>query len=346
MREAAFVGVGGAAVPLRCSRALAPARTATGCAPCFSLLVMALETLLARGFRPFAKLRRPLAELILVLLLAPDAAAQVSAGQAVRLIPTQGEVAAQASFDTSYMLGLYMSQLAAEGAAPNQADIDEATRQYFTNGAGVTGVPGSGPGAAYFTNGAAVTSVPNSGPGAAYFHNGAAVMAYYPTPEVIPAPVASAGAVTARIGSEQHEGEVGVERATASTEEAAPMAAAAAAAPVSEVRAAGTSLATGPTCSPAEIEMAMAIAREYATAASPFCAAPSTPTGPSTAFPLAPVETAPALAPEPPPSCPPAPAAGSALFSRLVVALGGALLGALAAVLWSRPRALHMAQRR
>src|ERR1700722_6552937 len=118
-------------------------------------------------------MRRTLTAIALVLFLAPDAFAQsVAAEQPAPTMPTQAGMAVQASFDTSYLLALYMTQLAAAGAPPSQADIDAAARQYLTNGAAVTGVPGTGPDAEYFRNGAAVTAVPNSGPGAPYFHDG------------------------------------------------------------------------------------------------------------------------------------------------------------------------------
>src|ERR1019366_10121808 len=65
-------------------------------------------------------MRRALAATVLVTLLAPQAFAQTAAGQAVRTVPTQPEIAAQATFDTSYLLALYMVQLAAAGAAPPQ----------------------------------------------------------------------------------------------------------------------------------------------------------------------------------------------------------------------------------
>lgn len=150
-------------------------------------------------------MRRTLSAIVLVLLLAPDASAQpIAAGQLARTGAMQAEIAAQASFDTSYLLALYMTQLAAAGAPPSQADIDEAATQYLTNGAAVTGVPSTGPGAEYFRNGAAVTGVPSSGPGATYFHDGAAVMAY-PTPRATPAPGATNQAVTGAVASESYE---------------------------------------------------------------------------------------------------------------------------------------------
>jgi hypothetical protein len=73
-----------------------------------------------------------------VVLLSPDASAQVAAGQSSRLDPMQVEIAAQATYDTSYRLALCMTQLAAAGNAPSPADIEEAAHQYFTNGAAVT----------------------------------------------------------------------------------------------------------------------------------------------------------------------------------------------------------------
>jgi hypothetical protein len=290
--------------------------------------------------------RLPTAVLLLVVLLAPDASAQVAAGPPARMDPTQVETAAQASFDTSYLLGVYMTQLAVAGAPPTQAEIDEATRQYFTNGAAATGVPSSGPGAAYFTNGAAATSVPSSGPGAAYFHNGAEVMAYYPAPQVAPAPEASQAAIAAPIASESHEETAGLSRSAPSTQQAAPTGLSAPPPEAaSEVRA-GASRAGELTCSPAEIEMAMAIAREYASAsASPFCAPPSTPFEPSSAIHMQSDETAIPIVAEPAPSCQPGPVPVPIVFSRLVVAVCGALLGALAVILWKGPKALRVAHR-
>jgi hypothetical protein len=284
-------------------------------------------------------MRRALAAIVLVLLLAPEASAQVSAGQPARIVPVQAEIAAQATFDTSYLLALYMTQLAAAGTAPSQTDIDEAARQYFTNGAAMTSVPSSGPGAAYFQNGAAVTGVANSGPGAAYFHNGAEVMAYYPAPQVTPAPVATGEAGAGLVGSESYEQDAGVQRATASTEDAAPMGAAAVQpAPTSEVRA-GASM--WPTCSPLEIEAAMAIASQFSTAASRPSATSCTPSIASTSV-APPAETAPTSAVAPAPNCPPGPSA----LSRIAPALAGAFFGGLGIALWLRPRPLRVAQHR
>ena len=195
---------------------------------------------------------RALAAILLVLLLAPEASAQVTSGQTAGMAPVQAEVAAQASFDTSYLLALYMAKLAAAGKAPSQADVDEAARQYFTNGAAATSVPSSGPNAAYFQNGAAVTALPSSGPSAAYFHNGAEVMAYYPAPPAAPAPVATGEASAGLIGSELND--AGIPRPVASTEDAAPTGTATLQpAPTPEVPA-GASTAPGLTCAPGEIE--------------------------------------------------------------------------------------------
>src|SRR5271155_4494413 len=102
-------------------------------------------------------MRRTLAAGVVgLLLLARTAAAQTTTPEPVSPAtpPLQGEgvAAAQASVQTSYLLALYMMALANAGTPPSPADIDEATRQYLTNGAAATGVPSSGPRAAYFTN--------------------------------------------------------------------------------------------------------------------------------------------------------------------------------------------------
>jgi hypothetical protein len=291
-------------------------------------------------------MRRTLAATVLVLLLAPEASAQIAGGQPARVVPTQAQIATQATFDTTYLLEVYMTQLASAGAAPTQADINEAARLYFTNGAAATSVPTSGPGAAYFQNGAAATGVPSRGPGAAYFHNGAEVMAYDPGPQVTPAPVARGKASAGLVGSQSYKEDAGVQRAPITTAEAAPTGAVAASpASASEIPAEART-ATGLTCSPAEIEAAIAIASQFAAAAAPRPSATCMPsTAPTPAPPLA--ETAravPALAAEPAPSCPPGP---SSLLARIAVALGGAFCGGLAVALWSRPRMVpRVAQRR
>jgi hypothetical protein len=293
-------------------------------------------------------MRRALSAIALVLLLAPDASAQpVAAEQLARTMPMQAETVAQASFDTGYLLALYMTQLAAAGAPPSQADIDEAARQYFTNGAAVTGVPSTGPGAEYFRNGAAVTGVPSSGPGAAYFHDGADVMAY-PPPRVTPAPDATNQAGPGAVASESYEEDAGTSQAVANTGEGAETRPSETQpAPVSEVEPGPRTV--GLTCSPLEIEAAIAIASQFATAAAPprpaASCSPSTASNPV----LLPVEktakgveAAAARAAEPALQCP----AGPSLLARIATALAGAILGGLAVALWSRPRPLRVAHGR
>jgi hypothetical protein len=114
-------------------------------------------------------MRRAVAALAVVLFLASDARAQAPA---LRLDPAQAatalqaatavqaEIASQSNYSASAVLALCMSQMAAAGNAPNQADIDEAARQYLTNAAAVAGVPSTGPAASFFENGAAVTAPP------------------------------------------------------------------------------------------------------------------------------------------------------------------------------------------
>jgi hypothetical protein len=283
---------------------------------------------------------RILAALLLVMLLAPDASAQVSSGG-----PTGGplEVATQASFDTGYLLAAYMAQLASAGTPPSQADIDEAARLYLTNGAAVTGVPGSGPGAAYFQNGAEVIGVPTTGPGAAYFQNGAEATAY-PSPLVTPARettvAASAGQPIA--SSPEDAGVPLVASESAANAPASP----------SLQSQSGASTAADLTCSPREIEAAMAFASQFAMAAAPTppteptytpatASPPVTPATASTSVTPA-AETTPALVQAAPAlACPSVPPAGS----RLLAAVIGAILGGLAVALWSRPRALRVAHR-
>ena len=277
-------------------------------------------------------MRRLLAALVLVLLLAPEAWAQTG-GEHERTLPTQAEIAAQASLPTSYLLSLYMMQLASAGTPPSQSDIDDATRQYFTNGAAMTSVPTGGPGADYFRNGAAVTGVPSSGPGAAYFQNGAKVLAYYPPPvapvekpagEVVAGPVASASAAPAIPAVE----DAGVQSPPAATE------AASAVAPMPWPSAWGC-----PTCAtPEQIEAALANASRRETSPPPAqtanaepAPAPSTGVSPATE-PVSPSATGPAV------NCP----SGPSPLSRIGTVLGGALLGGLVVVLWSRPRSLRV----
>jgi hypothetical protein len=255
----------------------------------------------------------------------------------------QAGIAAQASFDTSYLLALYMTQLAAAGAPPSQADIDEAARQYLTNGAAVTCVPSAGPGADYFRNGAAVAGVPSNGPGAAYFSDGADVMAY-PTPRVTPAQGTPNQAGTGAVASESYEEDAGTSRAVANAEggpETSPgYAGEPQPAPVSEVDAGPGTM--GFTCSPLEIQAAIAIASQFATADTPpRLAASSSPSTASNQVPLS-VETARAVEAAPAPVAEPAPRgpADPSLPARIATALAGAILGGLAVALWShlRPR--------
>ena len=280
---------------------------------------------------------RTLAALLLLMLLAPDASAQVAQVSSGGPAGAPLVVATQASFDTGYLLAAYMAQLASSGTPPTAADIDEATRLYLTNGAAVTGVPSGGPGAAYFQNGAEVTGVPTTGPGAAYFQNGAEVTAY-PSPRVAPAQettVAAGAAAKPSVASEEDAGvaRTGSEEGVANVTTASPS-------PQSQ---SGASTASDLTCSPRELEAAMAFASQFATAAAPE---------PSYTHATAPISVAPSLAPatETIPTLAKAATAiacpsGPAVWSPYLAAAIGAILGGLAVVLWSRPRALRVAHR-
>jgi hypothetical protein len=260
-------------------------------------------------------MRRAIAAVALVLLFAPEAWAQ-RAGPQARTAPIGPEIAAQASFDTGYVLALYMAQLAATGTPPSQADIDEAARLYFTNGAAVVGVP-------------------SSGPGAAYFRNGAQVMAY-PAPQAAPSVAVAAG--KGAFGNEPSSEDAGAQGTAVGAEEVAPPGASATGPARSSAEAgSGASAAAGSTCTPLELEAAMALASQFATAAAPATPVPACmPAPPSTSVPprtaLAPVFVAEAA-----PSCP----AGPSLFARIAPALGGVLFGGLAVALWSRPRSFR-----
>jgi hypothetical protein len=285
---------------------------------------------------------RILAALLFVMLLAPDASAQVSSGGQTA---TPLEVAAQASYDTGYLLALYMESLASAGTPPTAADIDEAARLYLTNGAAVTGVPSSGPGAAYFQNGAEVTGVPTTGPGAEYFQNGAEVLAYR-TPVVAPgqepAQEATVGA-EARPSSPSSPESAGEDAVR--SDEGAAKGASASPPPQSQ---SGGGPSTDLTCSPREIEAAMAFASQFAMGAAsapppePAYAPATTPISatPISATPAA--EPTPALVRAPAAvTCPSEPSA----WSRYLAVAIGAILGGLAVALWSRPRALRVAHR-
>ena len=287
-------------------------------------------------------MRALLAAMALVLLLAPRAWAQTAARMPPRAASMPAESTAQGSFTTSYLLELYLNQLASAGTPPSQADIDEATRQYFTNGAAATGVPASGPNAAYFHDGAAVTGAPSSGPGSAYFHNGAAVLAYG-------RPVATA---SSKAGRTDAAPPASASRATTAGAPSAPagsaLTSAAAAAPTTGARP-GASLAAGPACATIDdMEAAMAITSAFEGTAEGAAASPAATSCPPGAAPPPAPRCPPtsAVAPAPtPPSVPPAPE-GRSLPSRIAAALGGALLGGLAVALWTRPRQLRVARRR
>jgi hypothetical protein len=292
-------------------------------------------------------MRRVLAAVVVVLLLAPGARAQIAAGPAVRTVPIPAEVAAQATFDTSYLLAGYMAQLAAAGTPPTQADIDEATQQYFTNGAALATVPSSGPGSDYFRNGAAVTGVPTSGPGAAYFRNGAEMTAYSggrsaPIPEATGAQSASTVETESyNAAPPEDAGAPAPGAAPGGVESSAsrPPTVAEAAGATSQVQTA-SSTPSGLTCTPLEIEAAMAIARQFASVASPAASCPpAVPSRPVASL----VETAPTrVVVGPAVGCAPEPS----ILSRVVPALGGLLFGGLAVAVWSRPRLLRAEQRR
>jgi hypothetical protein len=282
-------------------------------------------------------MRRALAVTGLLVLIAREAQAQVGAGQSARIASMSADMGVQATLDTTYLLALCMAQLAAAGSAPSQGDIDEATRAYFAHGA------------AYFTNGAAATGVPTSGPGAAYFTNGAEVTAYSPS-AVTEAPEA-AGAGVATLAGDRYEQDAGSEDAAATPSDVVATEGGPAAmqpAPPAAVQAEPTS--TGPTCSPMEIEAAMAIARQFAAVApSPASAAPCTPSPVSTFVPSR-AQTAPTFAPASNSSVGPVGPTSSgdrpSLFSRLAFALSGAFFGGLAVALWLRPRPMRVARPR
>jgi hypothetical protein len=258
---------------------------------------------------------------ILILLLAPEASAQTAAAQPPRTVPIQAEVAAQASFETSYLLALYMTQLANAGTPPSQADIDEAVRQYLTNGAAVTGVPASGPAAAYFRNGADVLA--------------------YERPGGAPAPGATPDAGTSSTET-SHAEDAGAQRTVPGGEQVAPGVVATAEPAPRAVLQAGASMPAGTACATLDdLETAMAIARQFRTGASPTATSPPTPATAPTPVPPC-VQTTPPAAAQPAPKCP----SGPSLLSRIAPALGGALLGGLAVALWSYPRPLRVPRRR
>lgn len=289
-------------------------------------------------------MRRAVPPLAIVLLLGREAGAQGITSQASRLASSQAEVAAQSTFDTSYLLAHYMTELAASGRVLSQADIDEASRQYFTNGAEATGVPTSGPRAAYFKNGAEATGVPTSGPGADYFKNGAEVMAYRsapiaPPPETVAQPSRVPAAAVSAPEPDSGASEDAAGPAGAAGEGREP----AGAVPVVQgpppEAAPGASSAATAACPPSELQAAIAIANQFAGAAAPpteTVACAPTPAAESTQ-PVAPSRLA-----QPAPECQSRPS----LWARVIPALGGAFLGGLAVALWSLPRAVRGGQRR
>jgi len=194
----------------------------------------------------------------------------------------------------------------------------------------VTGVPSGGPGADYFRNGAAVTGVPSSGPGAAYFQNGAEVLAYY-TPPVAPVEHAAAGEVDAGPVASTASASPAVEDASLQSPPAATESASAAAPMPSPVGSAC------PTCATFDqIEAALANASRCETPA-PAAAISCAESAAAIAIPR-PTQTVSTFPTEPAVSCP----SGPSPLSRIGTVLGGALLGGLAVVLWSRPRSLRV----
>ncbi|HXN34131.1 MAG TPA: hypothetical protein VN894_19845 [Polyangiaceae bacterium] len=268
-------------------------------------------------------MRRAVLPLVVALLFGPEASAQVAAASSGQIARAQAEVAGQVTFDTSYLLARYMTELALAGSAPSQADIDEAARQYFTNGAAVTGVP-------------------ISGPGADYFRNGAEVMAY-PAPGVPAAPQEADEAGAGSVAREVPEGDAGAPRDAAGDEEGGTGAPLLRPAPAAEANG-GPAVATAPACPPSDIEAAMAIAGQFARAEAPLPMTMSwscpPPVASAAVAPYA--EVAPASTIKRAADCAPR----SSFLSGVGPALGGAFLGGLAVALWSRPRALGVARRR
>jgi hypothetical protein len=252
-------------------------------------------------------MRRILAAMVLVLLLAPRAWAQGYLRPQVQSAPAPAPIAGQASYDNAALLALYMSQLASAGRAPNQNDIDEAARQYLTNGA-------------------AVSTVPTSGPGAAYFQNGAAVMSYGAAPvPPVPAPTAT------------------VEPAAANAPTGAP---AEAPEPVPVPIPAPVTAPEDNTTSDTVAASKASGVTETQAPNPPSQAAATAPAGATNSYPPAPAQplyqtilVSTPLASEPGPGdrCPPAPS----LASRIAPAFGGLFFGGLAVALWSRPRMIR-----
>jgi hypothetical protein len=240
--------------------------------------------------------------------------------------PAYGSPAAQSASETSYLLTLCMVQLASQGAPPSQADIDRAANDYFTNGAAVVATPTSGIGGTYFHNGSEVLGVPSSGPVAGYFNNGASTTAY-PAPGfgaygAVPAGPPDAGPPEAPTEQPAAQG--------APAEGAEPDAGVP---PPPEAQ--PTARTSGLTCSPSEIEAAMAIAREYAVATEPAAPPPEqmvSPTGePTSAVPAK-------VGPPPKVSHPPRSSNRPATGWGIGLAISGALLASASGVLSMRYR--------
>ncbi len=74
--------------------------------------------------------------------------------------PTTQQLQQQLAAQQQLLWLLYQTQLAASSPAPNAQQLARITSEYFTDGAALTTVPSSGPGAAWFHDGAAATSMP------------------------------------------------------------------------------------------------------------------------------------------------------------------------------------------
>ena len=258
-------------------------------------------------------MRRFLVAMVLLLVLAPlapKAWAQGYLRQQVQPAMTPGQTSAQATYDNATMLALYMSQLASSGRAPNQSDINEAARQYFTNGA-------------------AVSTVPTSGPGAAYFQNGAAAVTYGAAPApTVPAPTATVqpAAVYAPPAAPA------LQPAPVPVPPSAPDDTTTATTSAPDTRTAGSNALGVTEAQAANPTSQAAIAPPPAPTASPYPPAPVQPL-----YQTILVSTPPAPEPEPALRCAPEPS----LFSRIGPAFGGLLFGGLAVALWSRPRMIR-----
>jgi hypothetical protein len=285
---------------------------------------------------------RAIAAILAFGLIASNAWAQTRPAPGAISSSEAAELAAQASLSTSYLLALYMEQLAAAGTPPTQADIDAAAHAYFTNGAAATGVPATGPGAAYFHDGAGVTAAPSSGPGAQWFHQGASALAY-PAPATVPPspspspPSAAQASVPADAGLDAGEDGRGEEAdagqdASISPASTPPLPSETAAmphVPATPTVAASTSSLT---CSPEELETALAIGKKYALAAAP--AGSAHPGGDAGAAP-APASSAGGGSASP--TC----TAGPPAWIRIGTLVVGGALAVVGAIAWLRASALH-----